>query len=84
MERDQLLKSQLKTDNDYIEQEEIRRRDFAAKLAHMHEDNLSKERMQREENRMMDKKMDRDALESGIKIQDSAIKKRREDIMRQK
>ena len=45
MEREQLLKSALKNDNDYIEAEEARKRDFAIKLSQMHTENLQKEKM---------------------------------------
>ena len=53
MEREQLLKSALKNDNDYIEAEETRKRDFAVKLSQMHTENLQKEKMQRDNDRMM-------------------------------
>ena len=82
MEREQLLKSALKNDNDYIEAEEARKRDFAIKLTQMHAENLQKEKMQRDHDRMMEEKLDRDARDNSIRMADENIRKRRQEILK--
>ena len=82
MEREQLLKSALKNDNDYIEAEEARKRDFAIKLTQMHAENLQKEKMQRDHDRMMEEKLDRDARDNSIRMAEENIRKRRQEILK--
>ena len=66
IEREQLLSSQMKNDDDYMKKQEAKKEDKARNLKSMHENNLRTEKQRLQEQRHVQDVIDRDSLKQRI------------------
>ena len=83
MEREQLLLSCIKKDNEYEQYEEARRKDFAEKLSAMHAENLKANKLKAESQKKLEYDIDQMAVKDGIRIADNYLVKRKNEILEQ-